>query len=186
MSLMSQGGLAKTGGAAPSTRIPEFDPGVKAGAEYAIERALYGPYAGRNPQRAAEAALAFWHSDVDRIFLDSALSNIAVTDHFDDETISITFNPAHFGSARWLLSTALHEGVIHVQQYRSGAYVTYPKTGFWVNELEAINAEQQLAERLGLSANEVGQLQRMWDEAYQHIVGTPYQKAVDAGNFQPF
>ncbi len=186
---LSQGGgmLAKTGGGqAPRYEAPPFDPGVKAGVEYAINRSLYGRKAGRSSQRAAEAALAFWHVKVNDIFLDSALPRIAETAYYDNGAVSITFNPAHFGSARWLLSTAFHEGVVHVQQYRSGAFVSYPKTGFWVNELEAIFGEQQLAPRLGLSAREVEQLQSLWDEAYQHIAGTPYQKRVDAGNFDVY
>jgi len=126
----------------------------------------------------------FWGARPTSVFLDRALEDTAATDFFTNGDIEITFNPEHFGSARSLLSTAYHEGVIHIGQRASGNYANKPRTGFYVNEVEALDREIEQAGRLGLTQDEIQALNQLRSDAYSQVIGTPYQGRVDVGNYQ--
>lgn len=136
----------------------------------------------KNYSRAVDRAAEYWGvkdpTHYDRHFGGAAATSV----NHRTGAVKVKVGPKGVRSARYLLSTIMHERV-HIQQFRTGNWGS-GAIGEAVNELEAYDLELREARRLGLTAPEIAAIVNDRAPFFDAVKDTVYEDRIAAGNYQ--
>ena len=108
---------------------------------------------------------------------DGATSRGRGKDGKPTKKIKVTLGPSAFSSPGWLISTKMHEIIVHGGQAASGRWYTDAK-GDNINEVEAYDAELADSTKNGLTREEIDELLKR-RKAYYDDLDAANQKKID-------